>query len=114
MTSPAALLAFVLAAPVLSTPPSTARLAFPAPKLVQVTDATKCDFGTVLSVDAAQGRMQGMTKAGPVTYLVGPEVQVVSGDGKPAAGVAGLAAGARYRAYYVLDGGAKVLEIDLE
>ncbi len=94
--------------------PSSARLPFPAPRLAQVTDATKCDWGTVLSVDTAPGRMQGMTKAGPVTYLVGTEVQVFAKDGKPVGGLGALAAGARYRAYYVLDGGAKVLEIDLE
>jgi hypothetical protein len=113
MLPPAVLLAAVLAAPAAATP-STAKLPFPAPKLAQVTDATKCDFGTVLTVDAPHGRMQGMTKAGPVTYLVGPDVQVFSADGKPAGGIASVAQGARYRAYYVIDQGAKVLELDLE
>jgi hypothetical protein len=109
-----ALVAAALAAPAASTPPSAARLPFPAPRLAQVTDATKCDAGTVLAVDAAHGRLQGMTSAGPVTYVVGPDVQVFSSDGKPAGGVAAVTVGARYRAYYVLDGGARVQEIDLE
>ena len=112
MLSPAVILATLLAAPVGATP-SAARLPFPAPHLVQVTDGTKCDFGTVLAIDAASGRMQGMTKAGPVTYVVGPGVQVFSTDGKPVGGVAAVTVGARYRAYYVLDGGARVQEIDL-
>ncbi len=111
MLSPAVLLAALLAAPTAAPAP---RLPFPAPKVIQATDATKCDWGTVLSVDATGGKMQGMTKAGPVTYLIGPEVQVVAKDGKPAGGIAALEVGAKYRAYYVVDGGAKVQEIDLE
>ncbi len=108
----AALLALSFAASPVT--PSPARLPYPAPRLVQATDATKCDFGTVLALDASAGRMQGMTKAGPVTYVVGPDVQVFSADGKPVGGIAAVTVGARYRAYYVVDGGAKVLEIDLE
>jgi hypothetical protein len=113
MLSIAALIAAAfLAAP---TPPSmpAAKLPFPAPRLAQVTDATKCDVGTVLTLETASGRMQGMTRAGPVTYVVGPDVQVFAADGKPVGGIAAVTVGAKYRAYYVLDGGAKVLEIDL-
>ncbi len=112
MLSPAVILAALLAAPA-AAPASSGKLSFPAPRLAQVTDATKCDLGTVLTVETSSGRMQGMTKAGPVTYLVGPDVQVFAADGKPAGGVASVTPGAKYRAYYVLDGGAKVLEIDL-
>ncbi len=112
MLSPAVILAALLAAPAAA--PAPAKLPFPAPRLVQVTDATKCDFGTVLTLEASSGRMQGMTKAGPVTYLVGPDVQVFAADGKPVGGIASVTVGAKYHAYYVLDGGAKVLEIDLE
>ncbi len=114
MLSPAVILAALLAAPTAPPASAAAKLPFPAPRLAQVTDATKCDFGTVLTLDPANGRMQGMTKAGPVTYLVGPEVQVFSADGKPIGGIAALTVGAKYHAYYVLDGGAKVLEIDLD
>ncbi len=112
MLSHAVMLAALLAAPA-AAPATSAKLPFPAPRLAQVTDATKCDFGTVLALEA-NGRMQGMTKAGPVTYVVGPDVQVFGPDGKPVGGIASLTVGAKYHAYYVLDGGAKVLEIDLD
>jgi hypothetical protein len=81
--------------------------------VAQYSDAMKCDWGTVLSVEPASGRMHGMTKAGPMTYLVGPEVQVLGKDGKPVGGLTALQAGQKYRAYYLVDNGAKVLEIDL-
>ncbi len=89
-------------------------LPFPAPRLLQVTDAVKCDFGTVLSIDAARGRMQGPTRAGVVTYVGGSGVQVVAPDGKPVGGIAAVQVGMKYRAYYAIEDGAKVLEIDLE
>ncbi len=111
MLSPAVLVAALLAAE--AAPAAPPRLPFPAPRALQVTEATKCDFGTVIAVDAEHGRLQGLTKAGPVTYVLGPAVQVFGADGKPA-GLAALANGARYRAYYVVDGGAKLLEIDLQ
>ncbi len=110
----AAVTSMVLAAP--SNPGAAfgGKLPFPAPYAMQVTDATKCDFGTVLSVDAHHGKMQGTTHAGVVNYIVGPDVQVFSKDGKPVGGVAAVRVGSRYRAYYLLDGGARVQEIDLE
>jgi hypothetical protein len=89
------------------------KLPFPAPRIVQVTEATKCDFGTVLSVDAAGGRMRGTTRAGTVTYLVGPDVQVIASDGTRMAGLGTVTVGARYRAYYVVDQGARLQELDL-
>jgi hypothetical protein len=49
-----------------------------------------------------------------VTYKAGPEVQVFGKDGKPAGGIGSLQAGQKYRAYYLVEDGAKVLEIDLE
>lgn len=113
MLALAAVTALALAAPPTASLPFGGKLPYPAPRLIQVTEATKCDFGTVLSVDGARGRMQGNTKAGVVTYIVGPDVQVFSKDGKPAGGISALATGAKYRAYYLIDDGAKVLEIDL-
>jgi hypothetical protein len=74
----------------------------------------KCDTGTVTAIDTARGRMTGSTIAGPVTYVVGADTQLISKDGRPIGGIAALTVGVRYRAYYVIDGGAKVLEIDLE
>ncbi len=114
----AALLAAAALAPAAPAAPAAGgafppRIPFPPPKVAQYSDAMKCDWGTVLSVDPGNARMQGMTKAGPVTYLVGPEVQVIGKDGKPAGGLTVLQAGQKYRAYYLVDGGAKVLEIDL-
>ncbi len=111
----AALLAAAALAPAAPTggnalPP---KIPFPPPKVAQYSDAMKCDWGTVLSVDPGNGRMQGMTKAGPVTYLVGPEVPVIGKDGKTAGGLTVLEAGQKYRTYYLVDNGAKVLEIDL-
>jgi hypothetical protein len=107
------MLAALLAAPA-AAPATSAKLPYPAPRLAPATDATKCDRGTVLTLEPGSGRMQGMTKAGPVTYVVGPDVQVFAPDGKPVGGIASVTVGARYRAYYALDGGAKVVEIDLE
>ena len=107
----AALLAAAALAPAAAG--GTPKIPFPPPKVAQYSDAMKCDWGTVLSVDPGKGRMQGMTKAGQVTYLVGPEVPVIGKDGKPAGGITVLAVGQKYRAYYLVDNGAKVLEIDL-
>ena len=109
-----AVAALVLVAPADPGAAAASATPFPAPHIVGVTGATKCDFGTVLSIDAAHGRMQGTTKAGTVTYVVGPDVQVFSRDGRPVGGIASVTVGARYRAYYVIDGGARVQESDLE
>ena len=94
--------------------PFGGKLPYPAPKLIKVTEQTKCDMGTVLSVEPAKNIMRGTTPAGIVTYKVGPEVQVFSKEGKPIGGMAALAVGQKYRAYYLVDNGARVLEIDLE
>jgi hypothetical protein len=114
MIALAALAALALSAPADSALPFGGKLPYPAPKLIQVTEKTKCDMGTVLSVTSARNLMQGTTPAGIVTYQVGPEVQVFSKEGKPIGGIAALAVGQKYRAYYLVDEGAKVLEIDLE
>jgi hypothetical protein len=90
-----------------------ASLPYPAPRQLQPTKDTKCDMGTVLSVDAVKGEMKGTTPAGVVTYRVGPEALVFDKDGKLGS-LAGLTVGARYRTYYLIDEGAKVQEIDLE
>ncbi len=110
----AALASLVLSAPAEAALPFGGKLPYPAPKLIQVTEKTKCDMGTVLSVDPAKNVMRGTTPAGVVTYKVGPEVQVIAKDGKPVGGIAALQVGQKYRAYYLVEGGAKVLEIDLE
>ncbi|BDG02518.1 hypothetical protein [Anaeromyxobacter oryzae] len=89
-------------------------LPYPPPRLVVPTDATKCDTGTILSVDAQRSELRMNTPAGPIVYRVGPDVQVFSADGKPAGSLSALSAGQRARVYYVIDDGARVAEIDLQ
>lgn len=88
-------------------------LPYPAPRQLQPTAATKCDRATVLLVDAAKGEMKGTTRAGVVTYKIGPDVQVLGKDGKPAGSWTALAQDTKLLVYYVIDDGAKVQEIDL-
>ena len=90
-------------------------LPYPAPRQIQANPpVTKCDRATVLLVDAAKGEMKGTTVAGVVTYKIGPEVQVLGRDGKPAGAWTALAQGTKLLVYYVVDDGAKVQEIDLQ
>jgi hypothetical protein len=94
--------------------PFGGKLPYPAPKLIQVTERTKCDMGSVLSIDTSKNVMRGVTPAGLVIYIVGPEVQVFAKDGRPLGGLSVLSPGQKYRAYYLVDEGARVLEIDLD
>ncbi len=87
---------------------------FPPPRLLVVTDRTKCDTGTVLAADAQRGVLRVTTPAGVITYRVGPEVQVFEKDGKPAGGIARLQPNEKVRVYYVVDDGARAGEVDLE
>jgi hypothetical protein len=95
-------------------PPPAARLPYPAPKVVQATEKTKCDTGKVIATEPENRLFRGATPAGLVTYKVAPDVQVIGKDGKPAGDLSALAPGQKYRAYYLVDGGARVVEIDLE
>jgi len=104
MLAQAALVATLLAA---ATP-------FPAPRLTPVTDRLKCDYGKVLSVDAAKGELSVMTQAGPVAYRAGSDVQVLDKAGAPVGGVSRLVAGQRVRVYYVVADGAVASEIVTE
>lgn len=87
---------------------------FPPPRLVAVSERTKCDRGTVLAADAQKGVLRVTTPAGVVTYKAGPEAQVLEKDGKPAGGIARLQPNEKVRVYYVVEDGAKVSEVDLE
>lgn len=91
-----------------------AGLPFPAPRQLQPTNDTKCDFGPVVQVDATRGELKVTTAAGAVTYKLGPDVQVFGRDGKPAGPPSTLTKGTRVRVYYILADGAKVQEIDIE
>ncbi len=89
-------------------------LPFPPPRLVQVTERTKCDTGTVLTVEPERSTFQATTPAGVVTYRAGADVQVLDKDGKPLGSIAKLAVGQKVRVYYVVDDGARVQEVDLD
>ena len=89
-------------------------LPYPAPRSIQANPpTTKCDRATVVLVDGAKGEMKGSTKAGVVTYRISPDVQVFDKDGKPAGAASKLTQGTNVLVYYVVDDGAKVLEIDI-
>lgn len=86
---------------------------FPPPKLTSQTPEMRCDWGAVgeLKVDRAQ--LVVRTDAGPLTLQVGPGVKVAGPDGKALASVAELRGGQNVRVYYVVEAGAKALEIDV-
>ena len=93
---------------------STSPLPFPAPKIIQATDALRSDVGTVVAVDTAKAQVRMNAPAGEITYKVA-EAQVVGPDGKPAAGgLAALKSGQNVRVYYVVDKGAIAKEIDIQ
>jgi hypothetical protein len=88
---------------------------FPAPKMIQVTDRTKCDWGPIASITPNGQQLVLTTPAGPVTYNVGLEVQVFGADGKPLGAVTVLRAGQTVRIYYTVEAtGAKADEIDVQ
>ncbi len=87
---------------------------YPAPRQLQPTKDTKCDWASVLAVDAAKGEIKATTAAGLVTFKVGPDVQLFDRDGKPAGAAIGVSPGTKVRVYYVIDDGAKAQEIDVE
>ena len=103
MIAPALALALVLA----SAP-------FPPPRLAPVTDRTKCDTGTVLAIDGPKGELRVTTPAGVVTYRAGPDTQVFDVEGKPLGPVSKLAIGQNVRVYFVVDDGARAVEISVE
>jgi hypothetical protein len=91
-----------------------AALPFPAPRLAPVTDKLKFDPGVVVSLDATKGELRVKCVAGLVTFKVGPDVQVFDAAGKPIGSPTVLVAGQKVRVWYVIDAGAKVLELALE
>jgi len=87
---------------------------FPAPRLAPVTDRTKCDAGAVVAVEAAKGELRVRTAAGLVAFKVAADVQVFDAAGKPAGAATALQAGQKVRIWYVVDAGARAVEISLE
>lgn len=98
----------LVAALLLAAPP------FPAPRLAPVTDRTKFDAGTVVAAEPAKGELRVRTAAGLVTFKVGTDVQVFDAAGKPAGAATSLQAGQKVRVWYVVDGGAKAVELAVE
>lgn len=92
---------------------SLGALPFPAPRLIQATDKTRCDWGPVASIGTNGAQLVVTTPAGPVTYKIGAEVQVVGTDSKPLGGVSVLRVGQGVRVYYVVNEGALAQEVDL-
>ena len=88
-------------------------LPFPPPKVAPVTDQTKCDWGTISSVDPQGGKLIVATAAGPVTFLVPASVVVLGADGQWLPSVSALKPGQRVRIYYLVDHGARPTEIDV-
>jgi hypothetical protein len=102
------LTAFVTALMLFASPP------FPAPRSVPVTEQLRCDWGSVLSVDAKGSELVLTTAVGPLTLRIEKGVQVFGGDGQALTGVAALKPGTAVRAYYVVDAGAKLQEVAVE
>ena len=98
----------LVAALLLAAPP------FPAPRVAPVTDRTKFDTGTVVSVDAAKGELKVKCADGLVTFKVSADVQVFDGAGKPAGAATALQGGQKVRVWYLVDGGARAVEIAAE
>ena len=84
------------------------------PRVTQVTDKTKCDWGPVISIDQANGLLVVNTPPGPLTFKVSAEVQVFDKGGAAIGGLARVAQNQKVRVYYVVEDGARAKEIDLE
>jgi hypothetical protein len=86
---------------------------FPAPKIVGVTAETKCDWGPITEIKADRSELVMRTDAGPFELKLGSGVKVASADGKPLASALELRSGQNVRVYYVVDHGARAMEIDV-
>lgn len=87
---------------------------FPPPRLLPPSPDLRCDFGAVDEHRAEKDELVLRTDAGALTLRVGDGVKVVDADGKPLASVADLRRGQRVRAYYVVQKGARLREVDVE
>lgn len=87
---------------------------FPAPRIAPITDRLKCDTGTILTVAWEKNTLQATTPAGVVTYKAGIDAQVFDKQGRPLGAVTRLSPGDKVRIYYLVEDGARALEIDQE
>ncbi len=90
------------------------KLAYPAPRIAPVTDRLKCDTATVLTVNWEKNTLQATSPAGVVTYKAGMDAQVFDKQGRPLGAVSKLSPGDKVRIYYLVEDGARALEIDQE
>lgn len=88
---------------------------FPPPRAAPVTPELKCDWGPVVAYNAGEKpTLVVETPAGQVTYLVTAELPVLGADKQPRGTVSGLKPQTKVRVYFVRDGGAKAVEVDLD
>jgi hypothetical protein len=68
----------------------------------------------VLIVDADRGALRLVTAAGLVTLRVASDVPIVAASGERVGSLAALAPGQAVRVWYVVEDGARAVEIGLE
>jgi hypothetical protein len=85
---------------------------FPPPKLVGATPETRCDWGPISAIKPEPQQLVIKTDAGELELTLGPTVKIAAPDGRQLASNE-LRAGQSVRAYYVVDHGAKAVEIDV-
>ena len=88
-------------------------LPFPAPKLIGVAPELKCDWGPITEIKTDRTELVMKTDAGPFEVKLGSTVRVAGADGKALGSVIELRQGQSVRVYYLIDKGAKALEIDV-
>jgi glucose/arabinose dehydrogenase len=97
--------------PAQAAPPAQPRQpSFPAPKVVAVTDALKCDWGAIKSSDS--GQLVVATPAGLFTVLWS-DARIIGADPNARISPAALKPDQNVRVYYLVKDGARALEIDL-
>jgi hypothetical protein len=87
---------------------------FPPPRLAPVTDRLKYDPGVVVSVDATTWELRISTAAGLVSFKAGADVQVFDASGQPTGSPRRLVTGQKVRIWYVVEDGARAVEIAVE
>ncbi len=88
-----------------------AALPFPAPKVIQPSPETKCDWGPVVST--GQNEVVIKTDVGQLTVKVSSSSKIVGLDGKELSGISALKPGGEVRVYYLVEKGAQAQEIDV-
>ncbi len=87
---------------------------FQAPHHIPITASLKCDWGSVVQVDAQAGRLLIQTPIGVVTFIVAAGESVWGADGNIATTVGALRVGQPIRVYFHVQDGARVDEVDVD